>query len=120
MRLNFNKNTAVRVKARLKNKVRIRKKVKGTAERPRFSVFRSSKHIYAQLVDDETGTTLVSASSQGSKSNSREVAKKVGEEIAKKAMAKDISAVVFDRSGYIYHGKIKSLADGARETGLKF
>lgn len=120
MKLKISKSTAKRAKARLKNKVRIRKKISGTAERPRLSVFRSLKRISAQLIDDVNGVTLASASSIGKRSNSQTICKEVGTEIAKKALAINISSVVFDRSGYIYHGKIKSLADGARETGLKF
>lgn len=120
MRFNFNKHTARRRRARLKNKIRIRKKVKGTPERPRLCVYRSLKNIYAQVIDDVNGVTIASASSKDEKSNSKEIAKKVGEQVAKQAMAKNVEAVVFDRSGYLYHGKIQSLADGARESGLKF
>ncbi|GAB3564902.1 50S ribosomal protein L18 [Spirosoma luteolum] len=102
----------------------IRAKVSGTAERPRLSVFRSNKAIYAQLIDDVAGVTLASASSVELKSevegNTVETAKKVGQRLAEKALAKSIDAVVFDRNGYLYHGKVKALADAAREGGLKF
>ena len=102
----------------------IRAKISGTAERPRLSVFRSNKAIYAQLIDDIAGHTLVSASSVEVKSEvsgfTVETAKKVGQRLAEKASAKNISAVVFDRNGYLYHGKVKALADGAREGGLNF
>jgi len=102
---------------------RIRAKIFGTDEKPRLSVFRSLKHIYAQLINDEAGKTLVSASDKevDKKIKSRkDIAKEVGKLIAKKAEGKKISKVVFDRSGYKYHGRIKFLADGAREGGLKF
>ena len=108
-------------KARLKRHMRVRAKISGTPERPRLSVFRSAKHIYAQIIDDVNGVTLASASSmeQGFGGN-KEAARKVGEAVAKAALAKGISEVVFDRSGYIYHGRVKELAEGAREGGLKF
>jgi len=112
--------------ARARRKLRIRKKVNGTELKPRLVVFRSNVHIYAQLVDDETGSTLASSSTliltragQVARAN-REGAANVGKDIAEKAKAKNIEAVVFDRNGYIYHGRIKALADGAREGGLKF
>ena len=103
---------------------RIRGKISGTAALPRLNVFRSSLHIYAQIIDDENGVTLVSASSldkgfEGAGSN-KEAAKQVGINVAKKALEKGISEVVFDRGGYIYHGRVKELAEGAREGGLKF
>jgi large subunit ribosomal protein L18 len=111
-------------KARQKRHYRIRNKIDGTAARPRLNVFRSSKHIYAQLIDDEKGLTLASASTmdkgfEGVGSN-KEAAKKVGKKLAENAAAKGISEVVFDRGGYIYHGRVKELAEGAREGGLKF
>ncbi|THB67183.1 MAG: 50S ribosomal protein L18 [Desulfovibrio sp.] len=112
--------------ARLRRKLRIRKKISGTAERPRLVVFRSNQSIYCQLVDDLTGATLASASSLalgrqgGAMPLNKDTATKVGEEIARLAKEKDIKEVVFDRNGYIYHGRIKALADGAREAGLKF
>lgn len=110
--------------ARLKRHARVRKKISGTAARPRLNVFRSTKHIYAQLIDDVDGVTLASASSmekgfEGFGGN-KEAAKKVGMAIARKAQEKGISEIVFDRSGYIYHGRVKELAEGAREGGLKF
>ena len=105
-------------------KYSIRAKLSGTAERPRLSVFRSNKAIYAQLIDDAAGRTLAAASSVELKSeaegNTIETAKKVGQRLAEKAVAQNISAAVFDRNGYLYHGKIKALADAAREGGLKF
>lgn len=103
---------------------RIRKKVRGTAERPRLSVYRSNKYIYAQLIDDVAGLTLAAASSlekavaiEGTKT---EQAKAVGQLLAQRAQGINIAAVVFDRGGYLYHGRVKSLADGAREGGLLF
>ncbi len=111
---------------RLQRKPRIRKKVSGTESRPRLVVFRSNQHLYAQLVDDVNGVTLASASTQvlakdgeALKAN-KDSAAKVGKDIAAKALEKKIETVVFDRNGYIYHGKVKALADGAREGGLKF
>lgn len=111
-------------KARQKRHGRIRNKISGTAERPRLNVFRSAKHIYAQLIDDVKGVTLASASSlekgfEGTGGN-KEAARKVGRKLAENAAAKGVSEVVFDRSGYIYHGRVKELAEGAREGGLKF
>jgi len=104
---------------------RIRKIVKGTTESPRLAVFRSNKEIYAQIIDDKVGKTLVNASSAckelaGTKATKIELAKKVGKLIAERAIEAGISSVVFDRGGYLYHGRIKSLADAAREGGLKF
>ena len=104
---------------------RIRKKVRGTAERPRLAVFRSLSHIYAQVIDDEKGATLCSAStvekSAGvGKGGNADAAKTVGKLIAERAKDKGITQVVFDRGGYIYHGRVKSLAEAAREAGLKF
>ncbi len=109
---------------RMKRHKRVRAKISGTPERPRLSVFRSEKNIYAQVIDDVAGNTLVSASSvekdfEGSGGN-KEAAKKVGRLVAERALAKGIEEVVFDRGGYIYHGRVKELADGAREGGLKF
>lgn len=122
MKLKFGKHTSVKVIGRRKNKVRIRKKISGSDARPRLSVFKSSKHIYAQLVDDVTGKTIVSASSlkEAGATGNIDTAKKVGAGLAKAALGKSISEVVFDRSGYVYHGRIKALADSAREAGLKF
>jgi large subunit ribosomal protein L18 len=104
---------------------RIRGKISGTANRPRLSVFRSNKQIYAQIIDDAAGKTLVSASSMDKEIASKDVpkieqAKLVGQLLAEKAKQADVETVVFDRGGYVYHGRIKSLADGAREGGLKF
>ena len=113
-----------RVIARTRIKERIRRKVSGTAERPRLAVFRSLKHIYAQVIDDASGQTLVSASSRdkdaGTKGANQAAAKAVGALIAKKAKDKGINRVVFDRGGYLFHGNIKALADAARENGLEF
>ena len=124
MRLTYNKRSARKKIARLKKKVRIRKKVFGTEERPRLVVFRSAKHIYAQLVNDDIGKTIIEASTVTAKEASSmcgvDAAKTIGKEIAKKAQSKNISSVVFDRGGYLYHGRIKALADGAREAGLSF
>ncbi|PIV19778.1 MAG: 50S ribosomal protein L18 [Deltaproteobacteria bacterium CG_4_8_14_3_um_filter_45_9] len=113
--------------ARLKRKKRVRSHVAGTSERPRLNVFRSLKHIYAQAIEDTTGKTLVSASTMSSelKGSFRypgnvEAAKKVGELLAKKCLEKGIQKVVFDRSGYLYHGRIKALAEAARASGLIF
>ena len=106
---------------RNKIKTRIRGKVSGTAERPRMTVFRSNKQIYVQLVDDSEGKTLASASSKGIEVGTKtEVAAKVGQAIAEKALAAGITEVVFDRNGYLFHGRVKSLADAARNGGLKF
>ena len=110
-----------KIERRIKIKTRIRGKVSGTASRPRLSVFRSNKQIYAQLIDDLAGKTLAAASSKGIEDGSKsEIAAKVGKAIAEKAMAAGISEVVFDRNGYLFHGRVKSLADAAREGGLKF
>ncbi len=110
-----------KIERRIKIKTRIRSKISGTASRPRLSVFRSNKQIYAQLIDDLAGKTLAAASSKGIEDGSKsEIAAKVGKAIAEKAMAAGISEVVFDRNGYLFHGRVKSLADAAREGGLKF
>lgn len=109
---------------RAKIKRRIRKKISGTAQLPRLTVFRSNKQIYAQLIDDVNGVTLASASSYNNKAADKlakvEQAAVVGKEVAEKAIKAGIQAVVFDRNGYLYHGRVKSLADSAREGGLKF
>lgn len=109
---------------RLRIKRRIRKKISGTETRPRLSVFRSNTAIYAQIIDDIKGNTLVAASSKeiaaDNKSVNIELAKQVGQLIAKKAAEKGVSSVTFDRNGYLYHGRVKSFADGAREGGLQF
>ena len=106
---------------------RIRNRIEGTAQRPRLAVFRSNKNIYAQIIDDEAGSTLVSANTLQNevkadlqKTDDIEAAKAVGTVIAKRALEKGIDEVVFDRGGYIYHGKVQALADAAREAGLKF
>ena len=116
-------NKADKNEARLRRHRRVRGKISGTAERPRLDVFRSAKHIYAQVIDDEAGVTLCSASSleKGFKGNGGNVdgAKQVGEMIAKKCLKKGIEQVVYDRGGFIYHGRVKALAEGAREAGLK-
>lgn len=115
-----------RAAARVKRHYRIRNKVNGTAQKPRLAVFRSNKHIYVQIIDDTIGNTLVAASTMDKELNSLsstsniDAAVAVGSAIAKKATQKGITEVVFDRGGYIYHGKVKALADAAREAGLKF
>jgi large subunit ribosomal protein L18 len=121
-------SAAKRRQARLRRKKRVRKKVLGVRERPRLCVFRSSKHIYAQLIDDTTGTTLLATSSlpkdmgkkiEG-KGGNKEGAALVGAEMAERAVNKGIKEVVFDRNGFLYHGRVKALSDAAREHGLKF
>ena len=112
-----------KVTRRLRIRRSIRKKISGTSSKPRLAVFRSNKGIYAQLIDDLTGHTLASASSadlKDVKGTKVEISKTVGQKIAEKAAGNGISEVVFDRGGYLYHGKIKALAEGAREGGLKF
>lgn len=116
-----------RAKGRKKRHLRIRNKVNGTAQKPRLAVFRSNKHIYAQIIDDTLGNTLVSASTmeadiKATLSNTSDVsaAKAVGEQIAKRAINKGIEKVVFDRGGYVYEGKVMNLAEAAREAGLQF
>jgi large subunit ribosomal protein L18 len=117
----------IRQQARLKRKKRIRKKISGTPQRPRLSVFRSARHTYAQVVDDIAGHTLAAASTmeQEAKSgpnfeNKVEAAKYVGKLIGERALGKGIKEVVFDRNGFLYHGRIKSLSEGARDAGLVF
>ena len=113
--------TTKKIERRIKLKYRIRKSVNGTAERPRMSVFRSNKQIYVQIINDVTGQTLASASSLGLEALPKiEQAEKVGALVAEKAKAAGITAVVFDRNGYLYHGRVKALADGARNAGLNF
>ena len=116
-----------KIKARLARKNRVRKQVSGTPERPRLTVYKSVKHIYVQIVDDTTGQTLAAASSMGrdvrddlKKTATVEAARIVGLAIGRKALSRDITKVVFDRNGYPYHGKVKALADAAREAGLQF
>jgi large subunit ribosomal protein L18 len=113
--------------ARLKRQTRVRKKIRGTSQRPRLNVFKTAKHIYAQLIDDTNGATVAAAStlidevSTGlSYTGNIEAAQKVGAAIAKKALAKEIKVVVFDRNGFLYHGRVKALAEAARENGLSF
>jgi large subunit ribosomal protein L18 len=120
-------NTALRLKARLKRKKRIRKNIFGNQDRPRLSVFRSSKHIYAQIVDDTSGNTLVSASTLDTEFKKNkvegkkvEIATAVGTLVGKRALDKGIKKVVLDRNGFLYHGRIKALSDGARKAGLNF
>ncbi|MFH0873150.1 MAG: 50S ribosomal protein L18 [bacterium] len=121
------KRVELKREARLKRHLRVRKKVKGTQERPRLSLFKSARHIYAQVIDDEAGRTLAAASSlslqmlQGGKvGNKKERAKAVGKMVAEAAMKADARKVVLDRGGYRYHGRVKALADSAREAGLEF
>lgn len=110
-----------KIQRRNKIKTRIRGRISGTAERPRMTVFRSNKQIYVQLVDDLAGKTLCAASSRGiAEGDKSAIAAMVGEEIARKAQEAGITTVVFDRNGYLFHGRVKSLADAARKGGLKF
>jgi large subunit ribosomal protein L18 len=120
-------STNIRQQARLKRQKRIRKKVLGTSERPRLSVFRSARHIYAQVIDDAQGLTLTAASTLDSQAknapkfeNKIAAAKFVGKLIGERALDKGIKQVVFDRNGFLYHGRIKSVSEGAREAGLVF
>ena len=117
----------IRQQARLKRKKRIRKKIYGTTERPRLSVFRSSRHIYAQIIDDTAGRTLVAASTVDQQTkdapkfkNKVEAANFVGKIVGERALNQGIKKVVFDRNGFLYHGRVKSLSEGARKTGLVF
>jgi large subunit ribosomal protein L18 len=116
-----------RREARKKRQVRVRRKVHGSQERPRLCIFRSARHIYAQIIEDITGTTLVAVSTVSKEvggglkvSGNVEAAKLVGKKVAERALAKNITQVVFDRNGFLYHGRIKALADAAREAGLSF
>lgn len=118
---------SVKVSARVRRKVTIRKKLSGTAERPRLSVFRSAKHIYVQAVDDTSNTVLAAASdleesvkAEVAGKKKKDKAKAVGQVLAKKLLAKNISLCIFDRNGFIYHGRVSAVADGARAGGLKF
>jgi large subunit ribosomal protein L18 len=117
----------MQIVGRERRKFRIRRKISGTPERPRLTVFRSAKHIYAQVVDDAAGSTLAHASTLSKdvragigEANKTDAAKQVGKAIAKALLAKGVDKVVFDRNGYLYHGRIRALADAAREAGLKF
>ena len=118
---------AMRIVGRERRKLRIRQKINGTSEKPRLSVFRSAKHIYAQVVDDVAGTTVAHSSTLSrdvrgdvTEASKLDAAKRVGQAIAKALLAKGIDRVVFDRNGYLYHGRVRALADAAREAGLKF
>jgi large subunit ribosomal protein L18 len=125
MATKIRQTTSKKQVVRFKRKRRIRSNIEGTQERPRMSVFRSNRNLYVQLIDDVKGQTLVAASSNEEELNDKvgasiDGAKTIGSLVAKRALAKNISQIVFDRSGYLYHGKIKALADAAREAGLKF
>ena len=122
VRIKLKNKTSHKATKRLKNRARIRKKVAGDTERPRLAVYRSGKHIYAQIIDDVTGNTLVAFSTLEGNLGKKNIsmAKQVGQEVAKRALGKNIKSVVFDRSGYVFHGRIKAVADGAREAGLSF
>ncbi|MEQ8238265.1 MAG: 50S ribosomal protein L18 [Cyclobacteriaceae bacterium] len=114
--------SVTKIQRRTRIKKGIRRKISGTGERPRVSVFRSNKAIYGQIIDDIKGVTLASASSKelGEASNNIEISKEVGKKLAEKARANGVEIVIFDRNGYPYHGKVKAFAEGAREGGLKF
>jgi large subunit ribosomal protein L18 len=118
---------AMQIVGRERRKLRIRRKISGTSERPRLSVFRSARHIYAQVVDDVNGKTVAHASTlsrdvrgEATEATKVEAAKSVGQAIAKLLLAKGIDTIVFDRNGYLYHGRVRALADAARASGLKF
>ena len=118
---------AMQIVGRERRKLRIRRKISGTAEKPRLSIFRSAKHIYAQVIDDVSGKTVAHASTLSkdvrsgiAEDTKSDAAKKVGQAIAKALIAKGIKSIVFDRNGYLYHGRVRALADAAREAGLKF
>ncbi len=120
-------NAEDRLKGRKTRHRRIRKKISGTSLRPRLAVFRSARHIYAQAIDDSAGSTLAASSTltiqkslKKTYTGNKEAAKAVGADVAKKLVEKSISTVVFDRGGFVYHGRVKALADGAREAGLNF
>ncbi len=117
----MNSNAQKRIKRAIRHR-RVRSRVTGDLERPRLSVFKANRHIYAQLIDDNAGKTLAAASSLEIKSKAKktDIAKEVGKLVATKAMARNIKAVKFDRGGFAYHGRIKALAEGAREGGLEF
>jgi large subunit ribosomal protein L18 len=118
--------TAIKTITRLKRQVRVRRKVRGTSDRPRLNVFKSARHIYAQIIDDTNGSTLVATSTLSdaaqdlSNTGNITAATLIGKEVARLALAKGVSSVVFDRNGFLYHGRIKALADSARESGLIF
>lgn len=120
-------NTSEKYISRIKRKKRIRKKMTGTEDRPRLNIFRSASHIYAQIINDIEGNTIVSASTldkefadTGKKGGNRDAAVTIGKIVAKRALDKGITKVVFDRNGFLYHGRVKALSDGAREAGLQF
>ena len=120
-------NTSEKYISRLKRKKRIRKKMTGTEDRPRLNIFRSASHIYAQIINDIEGNTIVSASTlekefkdTGKKAGNKDAAVTIGKMVAKRALDKGITKVVFDRNGFLYHGRVKALSDGAREAGLQF
>ena len=122
----MNKHTSNKTKGRIRRKRRVRKTLHGTKERPRLTVFRSNQHLYVQIIDDDRGVTLASASTMEKevkgkfKSNNKEAATHIGKRIAERAKAQAIEMVCFDRGGYLFHGRIKALADSARESGLVF
>lgn len=122
IRIKLKNKTSQKTTKRLKSRARIRKKLDGSSERPRLTVYRSGKHVYAQIIDDSTGKTLASFSTLEGNLNKKniETSKQVGAELGKRALAKNIKSVVFDRSGYVYHGRVKAVAEGAREAGLSF
>lgn len=122
IRIRIKKRFTDKLKKRLKSKAIIRKRIKGSAERPRLVVFRSHKHMYAQIIDDNTHNVLLSASTLKTtkKETGCDMASVIGKEVAKQALKKGIKAVVFDRNGFLYHGRVKAVAEGAREAGLKF
>ena len=123
MRVTIKKSASVKEVSRTKKKLRIRRKITGSTEKPRLSIFRSARHMYAQIIDDSKGVTLVSASTldvDGLKGSNKSTAAAIGKEIAKRALAKKIEAVVFDRNGFKYTGRVKALADEARAGGLAF
>ncbi|MFZ3230443.1 MAG: 50S ribosomal protein L18 [Pseudobdellovibrio sp.] len=122
MKLRVSKHTASKSANRMKKKIKIRKTVNGTSDRPRLCVFRSAKHIYAQIVNDEQHKTILTISSLkfDQKLDGKGLAKLVGKTVAEVSLKKGIKSVVFDRNGFIYHGRVQALADGAREAGLSF
>ena len=122
IRIQIKKRNPLKLKKRLRNKARLRKKISGTEDRPRLVVFRSQKHIYAQLVDDVAGKVLAESSTLklGSEGTNCKGAEKAGEKIAEIALSKNIKKVVFDRNGFIYHGRVQVLAESARKSGLLF
>ena len=122
IRIEIKKRSPLKLRKRLRNKARLRKKIFGTEERPRLVVFRSQKHIYAQLVNDTSGKVLISANTLklGAEGTNRKGAEQAGRIIAESAISKNIKKVVFDRNGFIYHGRVQALAEAARKAGLVF